>query len=515
MEITSRPYQYCFSKNKIEYQFNVELPDAAGCLVDIQLFKGKDEVPWDTSYLYSFLIENPNTSELHPERGRVDLIIKAVKPNVTYNVKIKQLSDDSIITMATYTTTDTSTIDDVIDSIKTQLLTAVPLVGMISIMGNEMTFFFDNANYTLLNEHIEVIDNNDPEIGVKVFDITVKPDTSGNCAIDLKDIIDSLISFSVPSGTNIIKAENFDYFYIKYRRITDAITDAEYITSEVDHIITVIKGGVTNLAYLLSDDNYFITKYSNVKLQPFCTWQPDKTFVGAKDKFWISWMCLLMGDNPSKGLRIRWYDKNGVETVIDKAIPNDGADVLYHIPAGPQQLGIPTNNLWYYTLRVEYLDGDDTPDSAFSPTYTFYLDYRTFYNAKLFNYYNSLGGIDHVRILGEEEESFSRDLVESEIFVGEVDAGIPVSSIDQSNFTTAYSYKTDVGYRHTKAEIEALKEIFTSKMIWQYYFDKLLRIHLLNKSGKITGTDSKRFNMPIEYKYGFVDSVYTPLSYLQ
>jgi hypothetical protein len=512
MEITARPYQYCFSKNKIEYQFLVENPKEAGCRAEIKLYMGDEEVAPELAepeYTIS-LVPNPIFSEYNDAR----LNIGYIRSNVNIIIRIKRLSDNAILDLADYDTLPNATPASVVAALKTVLDTHIGTEIEDVVLESESTIriTYNNELYLIEYDNFIITDVSPTETGLMIYSTILKPQSDGTCAINLQDIIDSYIQYQLPEGTAVVVATNLSKFYIQYRRITEIDTDTEF-TSDEENMRTAIKGGIGKLFELL-EENYFTKQYSNVLLQPFSTWQPDKRFIGKTDKIWITWMCILMGDSPAKGLRIRYYNFAGEETIVDKEIPNAGADILYHIPAGIQQLGIPADDLWYYTLRVEYLDGDDTEASAFSPLYTFYVDYRNFYGSRVFNYYNSLGGIDYVRILGETEENYSRDFSESEVFIGQLDESLPPSSFEHSNIRRADSFKSDVGYRHNPEEIEALKEILTSALIWEYYSDKRLRVILTNKSGTMKRSNSKRFSLPIEWRYGFIDPVYTPIKYL-
>lgn len=348
-----------------------------------------------------------------------------------------------------------------------------------------------------------------------VYEISLRPGAGGLVTVNLQDIIDSCIPYVLPAIPDIVAAVNLKDFFIKYRKITTADPDAELI-SDGEHIITAIKGGIQKLYE--PANNYFIYRYPDEVLQPFNTWQKDKTFVGLNDDFFISWLCLKIIDSIAKVVRVIAYDFSGNPSdPIDLDILGNGEFVLYHIPAGVNQLGLLPltgatgggTDIWYYTLQVKEKDDNVT----YSDLYAFYVDYRNFYKTKIFNFYNSLGGLDHVRILGVTEDDYSRDIIESELFQGQIRTDTPPTEYQQSGLKRLDQFKTDVGYRHTAEQVAVLKEIFTSALIWEYYSKMPLRIFITSKSGKVTSSDAKRFNLPIEWRYGYVEPVYTPESF--
>lgn len=346
-----------------------------------------------------------------------------------------------------------------------------------------------------------------------IIDIDLKPDADGNASVNLQDVIDSFISYTVPlNNGNAQAATNIKDFYIKFRRITDAITNPSWIDTESSYVRTVIKGGIQKLYAGIAD--YFILKYSDLSSQPFLTWQNDKSFIGIDEKRWISWLCTDNTGMTSIIAKFTAYDFAG-DPVGDASIsiPNNGADNLYHIPVGIPQIGIlplstGQSDVWYYEVVIKEL----ASATNYSPAYRFYVDYRKFFNSRTFHYYNSLGGIDFVRIIGETEQDSSIDFVENESFTGDIVPNVPDTQYLQSGRTRMDLFKSDVGYRHRLEDITVLKEIFTSTFIWQYFANTVLSVFVSNKSAKMPGSATRRFNLPIDWKYGFTESVYTPES---
>lgn len=364
----------------------------------------------------------------------------------------------------------------------------------------------------MLDVYISVVGLNGIDDNVSTYQTQLKPDNDGICNVYLQDIIDSMIDYEFPDpvGGQVQYGKNLKRVTLKFRRITTADPSPAWNESEYSHTRYVVKGGIELLKH--DHNNYFKNVHAINK--PFATWLPKYCFVGLTDKFWIS--ILFTGITTSTGervLKVTAEFTNNTTEVISIPIPSvDDVYGLYHIMAGAGALGINDiaagRQLWRYSLQVTH------PTShliVFSETYMFYIDYRLFYNTQLFSYYNSLGGLDFVRILGDIEDDYQRNFTETEMFTGSLLPGSPpASAYKQTNITRYNSYKGDTGLRHTPAQVMALQELLCSELIWQQISDRLYQVWLLNKGDKLKKKTDKKWNLPLEWRYGFVEQVYTP-----
>jgi hypothetical protein len=344
-----------------------------------------------------------------------------------------------------------------------------------------------------------------------VYETYLKPTPDGRVFIDLQDVVNAWIDLEIPSRTAVTRAADMASFWVKYRRVSNADPNPSFITTESGFLRTAIKGGVEDLQASIT--NYFAHRYANVNAQPFATWVEDSYMIGVNDDWFISWLCYQLGTSTSKVLEVKAYNFAGtLSNTVTRTLANNGADVLYHLPVGVQQLGLlpltgGATDIWYYTLQVK----DGASSTVFSPLYTIYIDYRPFKNAKVFHYINSLGGIDNVRILGEYERQYAREYFEGERTALLIDQpGQGSTGYYQSSFKRVEQFAGDAGYRYSKNQVEVLNDILLSEMIWERFGSVNRLVFVMNKQGKSIGTTDRRFGFPIEWRYAAGSGVYTP-----
>ena len=341
------------------------------------------------------------------------------------------------------------------------------------------------------------------------YQTQIKPGADGYVNVYMQDIIDSMIDYELPviSGDTIQPAANIRLVNIQFREITDADPDPAWITTESAFTRYIIKGGIELLKH--DHNNYFINYHATNK--PFATWMPVNCFVSIDQQFYTSFLLTNIAI-PNWKLRVvaEWSDNTN--DVIDIVV-TDHTKIMYHVKAGAEDLGINSiaagRQLWRYSLQVR--DAAD-PTISYTSAFTFYADYRNFYKVKLFNYFNSLGGIDHARILGEQEDDYVRNFTESELFTGSITPGDPpLTQYAQTNATRLNTYKSDAGLRHMPTQMMALQELFTSAFVWEILNTKNRQLWILNKNGALKKKTDKKWPFPIEWRYGFTEQVYTPI----
>jgi len=338
----------------------------------------------------------------------------------------------------------------------------------------------------------------------------IKPSTDGFANFYLQDIIDSMLEYKYPGSAVINIGENIKLFKLSYREVTNDLPSPAYITLATDYYI--IKGGIETSK---ADYNNYFVNYLDV-VKPFATWLPADSFAGIDDDFYISILFsnnFTTPDTDGRTLRITAEWSNASTDVIDIAFtPAIGLYLLYHIKAGATALGINAlaagRQLYRYKMQVI---NTLTPATTYSAVYTFYIDYRMFYKNRLFKYYNSLGGFDYVRVLGDTEESYNRNFTEAENLQGFIPVGSTADTLSvQPGITRFNSFKSDVGYRHTLKQAIHLQDLLMSFWIWEVINGKNVRVLLQNKNNKLVQNSDQKFNFPIEWRYGFTEQVYTP-----
>jgi hypothetical protein len=348
----------------------------------------------------------------------------------------------------------------------------------------------------------------------KTYQTQVKPNSAGFLDVYVEDIVDSMIDTAIPviTGVGNVVGNNthLKQVSIEFRQINDATPNPSWIFTESTNYRYVVKGGVEQLK--ADYNNYFLNYHANNK--PFATWQPKYRLVGLTDNFYMSILFKnFTADTTDRILSIIAYWVDGSSNNLAFSIdPTNTYFGMYNFFADADRLGINAiaagRQLWKYTIQI--VDSAVTP-IYFSELYVLEIDYRNFYNTKTFHYINSLGGVDHVRILGDTEEGYNRAYSENEKFNGNIIVGTNQSATyGQSNFTRLNSFKSDVGLRHTPQEILAYQELLTSPLIWEVVDGKNIQVFILNKNESLIRKTNKRWGFPIEWRYGFTEQVYTP-----
>lgn len=348
--------------------------------------------------------------------------------------------------------------------------------------------------------------------GEKLYYTKAKPGADGFCNFYLQDIIDSMIEYEYPGNAVINIASNIKIVNLTYRRTTTADNNDIFVSVDNEIDFYVIKGGIEDIKF--DYNNYFINLHTPNK--PFATWLPNNRFVSIEDDFYLSLLFVndfAALDTTQRKIRVTAEWTDSTTDTLDIDFDNDLLYLLYHIKADARSLGIDAvlaagRTLYRYKLQVV---NTATPSTVYTEVYTFYIDYRQFYKSRVFYYYNSLGGLDYCRVLGDTEENYNRQYSEAEKINGfvEVGSGTDTEYI-QTGISRSNSFKSDVGYRNTAAEITSLQELLNSWFIWQVFTYGKRRVWLLNRNGKVLQNSDTVFNFPLEWRYGFTEQVYSP-----
>jgi len=367
----------------------------------------------------------------------------------------------------------------------------------------EITNYADDGCYLLIRIYKRDIGGANEML---LYEEQIKP-LSATVVYDMASIVESALEYSMPNfaGSLLQAGGNIKEFYVSFATITDAAPTATY-TSDAANFICAIKGGIPQPQW--DWNNYFINYVAANK--PFLTWQPNNRFIGLNDSFFISFLNSLATVTLALIVDVEYIDGT-----TDQVITNftDSNKVLYHIQAGPDQLGLNAlhadKRLYKYSLSIVSAANHAT---VFVNPYTYYIDYRKFYNTKFLHYYNSLGGVEAVRINGFIETTADVTFTDSERFGGNVIIGAPNSEeYIQTAKSKTDSFKGDSGFIFTAKEQDVFQEILLSRFAWERIIGKNWRIYVTNKSTSLRKTSDKTFNIPLEWRYSFTNSVYAPL----
>lgn len=370
----------------------------------------------------------------------------------------------------------------------------------------QYTFDVPNFSYPGCYVQVRIYARTIGGVAALLHEEKIKPLTS-TVIYNMSDIVESALDYVMPDfAPSIVQTgQNIKEFYIDFSTITTADPTAFWISDSVNFMY-IIKGGIA--APIWDWNNYFINYIPANK--PFLTWQPGNRFIGLNDSFFISWLNTSASVTLSLIADVEFTDGTTDQVVTDFT---DSDKVLYHLQVGPDQLGLNaldiTKSLYKYSLSIV-----KTSDHAtiYASGYIYYIDYRKFYNTKFLHYYNSLGGLECVRVRGEIETDVDVSIADAEKFSDVAVIGAPNSEqYTQTAKSKIDSFKGDSGYIYTSAEQDVFQELLLTRFAWERIIDQNWRIYSLTKSVKLRSTSDKIWNFPIEWRYSFTNSVYTPM----
>ncbi|MFC4230566.1 hypothetical protein ACFOW1_01600 [Parasediminibacterium paludis] len=373
---------------------------------------------------------------------------------------------------------------------------------------NELLYVFITSDTSPAGLSIQII----LFFGGQQFTANLKPDSNGKTYFYINGYIDSFLKYQLPSNqstfiTDAYSAQSVE-FYIHYREVTDASTPAYVTSEESSHKRVAFNMGIIREKY--SRNNFFANYFAYEK--PWLTWLPSGRTVSHNQQIFLS--TLILPQHAGKILRLSIvatdiYGNDYVRSDYLGEVPSTGW--LKHINVSMAALQIATltsNPIDYYLVSI-YESG--TNDGIVSQ-YQFYVSYDHLYSYTDIHFFNSLGGLDSVRVIGEVETALNKDYTEVDngIDVNDWLATIKKADTSHVGITTYQSYKGDVGFLEDEAEQDAMTELLISRSIWQYADSRWLPVINLQKSTSLRLSTAKTYSLPIEWRTAITNEVFTP-----
>lgn len=342
--------------------------------------------------------------------------------------------------------------------------------------------------------------------GILFKSFTLTPSLDGSIYCHIRDYIDSLLKLQLPviTGATIQPVKDqVKYFYIKYREITKADPDTAWLTDDQNKRIAVM-GGVEQR--LFKRNNFFVSYLVDTKA--FLTWQPSNRFVFEDERHYLTFLLTTPADFTVK-VHTVFTDLTSHDTTIPFVA---GSNVLFRIKAGAKDLGLPaidiTRTLYYYEIQV-----NKTADNGLlASPHRFYLEYRPLYAFTDILFFNSISGLDAVRVKGQVDWSIENTGDDVEHITGSqaYNTDRPQVQYSQANQLKKDNFKGDAGWRRTPAQQEALVELLLSKGRYEIVDGRWIGIVNLRKNLDLRSSVDKKWSFPVEWSYGYSDRVFTP-----
>lgn len=342
---------------------------------------------------------------------------------------------------------------------------------------------------------------------LQIVDVSLVPDSAGTVQVDFQKILDSLVEYKLPTIKSLAAEKAFSQvgqFYVDYREAT-ITTPTPAFTSDLNKSRIVIKGGLPYEKW--QGPNYFIKQSGNL------TWQKHGRYIGPKELSWITY--LHLGANNQEGLSAKvniWYtDGTNTENAVAIPLPGSAAPKygVFRIPVGYQLRLADINKdktIWYYTVRIASAITDLTPEFRYE------VDYRNTYSKFTMYYFNSLGGFDSIRLLGNTSKEAKYDQTVAEKTL--TDKYYLTTEVAAQSYVTQkieqLVYKSSVGLMDDGEELDRIRELHLSKMVSIIRFNRWNPVILTGNSIDFGSDADPVKDIPVEWTPGYTNESYAP-----
>lgn len=324
--------------------------------------------------------------------------------------------------------------------------------------------------------------------------------SAGAMQIDIKDLIDPLVSFTYPTyNTSGIQASTANLRDIKLRwRPVNTGSTHPYTTDTQTY--RVIKGGIGDLSFgEWAKVNDFSSSFTAAYFYPashkYLTHVPSGRLMSPDEYGWL----LYFSESASVQQKARYkvFYRDNSNATIDVSLPGYGTGPLqykcYYVPVGITQANLdPTSKgVAYYEVSII---ADDTIPATVLTTYKIVADYRPYYDNMVLWYRNSVGGWDQLNCRGANELGWEGDKLdyEQKVIGTTLNGSIPVYDNKMR-----LVWKVNSGYLG-RAHAIALADMCHARELALVYNNKWLPVKIRNKDAVLLQSVSKLENISIE-----------------
>ena len=332
----------------------------------------------------------------------------------------------------------------------------------------------------------------------------LKPDTAGYVYFYCNAYIDSVLTYQMPDLSTFKTAAFSQYarIWVSTREVDDANTDVWNDHEETKKRLA-FKMGVEKHFYSRNNVFNYINTY-----KPPMTWHATNRYVFASQPNVITFFN-KEGQFDDKTMEVKYFSVDDITNELTTTISLQGIDTyLIHFNLLPNFLGISLTAGKLYKFSVAIYNATGT---YYLDPFTFFIDYRPFYQYWDLLYFNALGGVDSLRITGEQNETLDINQIDG-------DGGFSYNEWNALNKTpdfTAYStftrkFKGDIGFTDTKKEQLVKAELFVSPLIYMIVDGRSVRVSSINRSVDLGKKIEDISSLPIEWQLAEENDVYTP-----
>jgi hypothetical protein len=344
----------------------------------------------------------------------------------------------------------------------------------------------------------------------EVISWPLTPDKDGNASIDWQRVIDSKLNFLVPPSVDdlLLCDEQTAIVHIMFREVTAADSNPAW-TDDVANTFYVIKGG-------LPEHRWHKTKYWDdftYQWKQWMTWKKNNFKIAPSQYCWLTYRHDADTTGVGADVRITLYYTDGTsdDTTLIAAPGNVFKKYgIYRIPVGVVNLALDNVNPAKKIVRMAVVPRDEA-GVALTNAFNIYIDYSNYYDTITMQYFNSTGGFDSCRVLGDIEPSHQRtaDMAESNAENDGVSNVLPAMQFTQQ-VEEQMMFRGNVGLLNNAQEQDVLRDLLLSKEVYEYKFSQWYRINITNQSTEFGARSSDLFQLPLEWSYGYINESYAP-----
>jgi hypothetical protein len=341
---------------------------------------------------------------------------------------------------------------------------------------------------------------------VQQFELPLVPDSAGLASIDVSKTLDSLVEYELPTISNATAEQAFlqaGQFYVDYREVTTAAPDPAW-SSDLGDTRVVIKGGLPHQHW--QGSNYFIN-YNGV-----LTWQKTGRYIGPTEKTWLTYLHLGTNNQENMSAKINVYytdgtsSLNAVTIALDESVPKYG---IYRIPVGAQ-LALKdlddTKVINYYTVRIVAATTNLTVE------FKYIVDWRNNYSKTTLYFFNSLGGYDSLRLLGELGKKTAYERSYAEKTLGDKYYSTTEVANMQENIRNQEQelYSGSVGLMDDPDHYDRIRDMMVSTRVMQIKFSRWWPVLITNNTIDHGNDGDSIKDFPVDFTPGYVNESYAP-----
>ena len=344
---------------------------------------------------------------------------------------------------------------------------------------------------------------------VTMYSLT--PDATGNAELYVEDLIDAYLVRQMPlpvAGAITPVTTQSASYYIEYREVSIINASPPWV-SDITTRCRALKAGLPADLFNRS----LPTQFSVLTYQAGYVAR-----VAVTDHFYRTFVSFSVLQTTSRNAVLDVIFSDGyLQRTVLAFVPS--AFNIFHVPASPAAWGIvltagkiPVT----YQVRIEEITNSLPVNTVLIDAV---IDHHWYSDVYSFQYHNSLGGLDFLRLLGDVDIENERTFTEGESILSADWNQVTRKGMSSLRGPSVQrTMKGDAGYFLSPEEQDVIQELDFSESVWQLKklsatVNQWYPIRIVNKSRKLRSVSSKRWNYEVEFQPAFASTAFSNLPY--